>query len=180
MFLRLMVALCIPAMSYVCLAICATSNSTTANFFQKQIGDSFEYFLYLPAMLERLAYAAGACHRVGQLLEQMDIFDAHPVKTNFEDSYDRIELKNVVATPPIPVVAGEVPQDGTDMVMTFASLCCDCSTNDDKSVELVGFNKTFEDRPLFQNVNLSVAKGQSVCIMGPSGETSFLHIACII
>ena len=102
LLLRLFVTLCINACAYVCLAITEINNSTTANYFQKQCGDIFEYSLYFPALVLRIAYAGGATHRVGQLLEKMDKFEAQEVKGNVQFNPDEVALKDVCADPPIP------------------------------------------------------------------------------
>lgn len=166
MILRLEVAITIPAVSYVCLACSTVSNSTTANYFQKQVGDVLEYFLYLPAMTERLAYAAGASHRVGQLLEQMDRFEASPVATNFEHVDDKIILVDVNANPPIPEQEHE------------RGCCGSLTSSEAKNDERDKVNSIFAKRPLFQGVNLTIQKGQSVCIVGPSGcgKSSLLRV----
>jgi ABC-type uncharacterized transport system fused permease/ATPase subunit len=152
LLLRLFVTLCINACAYVSLAITEISNSTTANYFQKQCGDIFEYSLYFPALVLRIAYAGGATHRVGQLLEKMDRIEAMAVSGNVQADPDRIELRNVCANPPIP----EKSDDGT------------------KQAE---FNRESK-RKLFENVNLVVERGSSVCIIGPSGcgKSSMLRV----
>ena len=48
-------------------------DNSYASAFVKQMGDVLEYLLYLPMMLARLAFAAGATHRLGQLLEVCNI-----------------------------------------------------------------------------------------------------------
>jgi ABC-type uncharacterized transport system fused permease/ATPase subunit len=72
LILRLIVTITIPAVCYICLSVTPIRNSTTANFFQKQVGDILEYILYFPVLVMRLAFACGATHRVGQLLERID------------------------------------------------------------------------------------------------------------
>ena len=103
LILRLFVTISIPACSYICLAITKMTNSTTADFFQKQIGDVFEYILYFPVYIERLAFAGGAMPRVGQLLEEMSGFEKAPVKTQVEWDKSCIALRDVTANPPVPL-----------------------------------------------------------------------------
>jgi ABC-type uncharacterized transport system fused permease/ATPase subunit len=139
-------------MAYACLIITATHNSTTANFFQKQVGDIFEYILYVAAMVLRLAYACGATHRVGQLLEQMDRLEKHPVSTNIKFEEDRITLKNVFGNPPIPTTGKGKGKGPSDLLV--------------------------RDKKLFENVNLNIKKGDSTCVIGPSGcgKSSLLRV----
>ena len=99
----LILRISIPACSYMCLAITKRTNSTTADFFQKQIGDVFEYILYFPVYIERLAFAGGAMHRVGQLLEEMSSFEKAPVKTQVELDKSCTALRDVTANPPVPL-----------------------------------------------------------------------------
>jgi len=150
LFLRLLVTISIPACAYVCLAISEIADSTTANFFQKQIGDVFEYFLYLPVYVERLAFACGATHRVGELVEAMSRFEASPVVSKVEYDEGRIELAGIKANPPVP------------------------STK--KSV--FGGSDAHGGRSLFEGVSLVVKKGESACIVGPSGcgKSSLLRV----
>ena len=103
LILRLFVTISIPACSNMCLAITKMTNSTTADFFQKQIGDVFEYILYFPVYIGRLAFAGGAMHRVGQLLEEMSGFEKAPVKTQVEWDKSCIALRDVTANPPVPL-----------------------------------------------------------------------------
>lgn len=159
LILRLFVTIAIPACSYICLAVTQTVNTTTANFFQKQVGDVLEYFLYVPVLVERLAFACGATHRVGQLLEQMDKFETCPVITRVEFAEDVIELRGVVANPPV-----SMPHDknvGKDGMSAFGE-----GAKDDLH------------QSLFEGVNLKVKKGESLCIVGPSGcgKSSLLRV----
>jgi hypothetical protein len=50
------------------LAVSGATDPAQASAFIKQCGDVLEYLLYIPAILARLAFAAGASHRVGQLV----------------------------------------------------------------------------------------------------------------
>ena len=101
LILRLIVTVSYPEASFIALSFINTKNSTTANFFQKQMGDVLEYSLYMPVFIERLAFACGATHRVGQLLEMMDLFESKPVAAIVEYNPKRIELRNVWANPPV-------------------------------------------------------------------------------
>eukprot|EP01059_Diplonema_ambulator_P009294 TRINITY_DN1912_c0_g1_i3.p1 TRINITY_DN1912_c0_g1~~TRINITY_DN1912_c0_g1_i3.p1 ORF type:complete len:1248 (+),score=512.08 TRINITY_DN1912_c0_g1_i3:70-3813(+) len=153
LFLRLAVTVSIPACSYICLAFTKMRSTTTANFFQKQVGDVFEYILYFPVFVERLAFACGAAHRIGQLLEEMDRFEACPVVTKVENSDDRIELRNVKANPPVPI---------------------DQSAGRGNDVFGIGTS----GHALFENVSFCVKRGESACIVGPSGcgKSSLLRV----
>eukprot|EP00457_Paulinella_chromatophora_P000427 gb/GEZN01000427.1/.p1 GENE.gb/GEZN01000427.1/~~gb/GEZN01000427.1/.p1 ORF type:complete len:1445 (+),score=226.17 gb/GEZN01000427.1/:111-4337(+) len=158
---RLFVTLAYPAGSYVCLVLTKTRDSTTANFFQKQFGDVFEYMLYLPVMFMRLAYAAGATHRVGEVLETMDLLESRPMGTGLavlEDNLNVIELKNVYANPPI--------KKDID------------PTSEEVSGPRFGEEAGLQDAPLFMGVNFKVKKGESMCIIGPSGcgKSSLLRV----
>lgn len=44
------------------LAVAGASTPTFANFFIKQLGDVLEYLLYFPAIIARLAFAAGGIY----------------------------------------------------------------------------------------------------------------------
>ena len=144
LILRLFFTISIPACSYMCLAITKMTNSTTANFFQKQIGDVFGYILYFPVYIERLAFACGAMHRVGQLLEEMSRFEQAPVRTQVEFDRNCIALRNVTANPPVPL---------------------DKNSQSKNNV----FGGGTSGRALFERVSLSIKHGESMCIVGPSG-----------
>lgn len=101
LILRLFVTVSYPEASYIGLSTIHTKSTTTANFFQKQMGDVLEYSLYFPVFLERLAFACGATHRVGQLLEMIDLFESKPVTTEVEYNPKRIELRGIWANPPV-------------------------------------------------------------------------------
>ena len=78
-----------------------------------------EYWLNVPAIMARLAFASGAAHRVGQLMEVLDELETREDKMQSdaarvslavqtqdgaavaEDKIDYIELKDVVARPPV-------------------------------------------------------------------------------
>eukprot|EP00457_Paulinella_chromatophora_P000486 gb/GEZN01000486.1/.p1 GENE.gb/GEZN01000486.1/~~gb/GEZN01000486.1/.p1 ORF type:complete len:1328 (+),score=215.67 gb/GEZN01000486.1/:117-4100(+) len=158
---RLFITLSYPAGSYVCLVLTKTRDSTTANFFQKQFGDVFEYILYLPVMFMRLAYAAGATHRVGEVLETMDLLESRPMGSGqavMEDSLEVIELKSVYANPPIKK---------------------DIDPNShEASGPRFGEEAGLKDAPLFMGVSFKVRKGESICIIGPSGcgKSSLLRV----
>ena len=144
LILRLFFTISIPACSYMCLAITKMTNSTTANFFQNQIGDVFGYILYFPVYIGRWALACGAMHRVGQLLEEMSRFEQAPVKTQVEFDRNCIALRNVTANPPVPL---------------------DKNSQSKNNV----FGGGTSGRALFERVSLSIKHGESMCIVGPSG-----------
>eukprot|EP00808_Paulinella_micropora_P002089 g67897.t1 len=166
--LRLFVTLAYPAGAYVCLVLTRTTNSTTANFFQKQFGDVFEYALYLPVMFMRMAYSCGATHRVGELLEQMELLETQPMSganARFEDDPERIQLSNVFANPPVRT-----------------SKKADPKSKDKNYKELhtgqFGEEAGLVNGQLFMGVNLHVKKGESLVIIGPSGcgKSSLLRV----
>jgi len=177
LILRLFVTVAIPASSYLSLAVCATTNSTTANFFQKQIGDVLEYMLYMPVLCERLAFACGATHRVGELLEEMDKFEASPVKAKVESKDDRIELKDVWANPPLPM-----PTLQRSGCLSCLKSSGDGAAQKDQSKSIgahFGEEAAGSVRhSLFESVNMVVKKGESLCIVGPSGcgKSSLLRV----
>ena len=72
MLLRLLLVISQPSVSYAMLAVTGASDPSYASAFLKQMGDVLEYCLNFPAIFARLAFASGAAHRVGQLLETLD------------------------------------------------------------------------------------------------------------
>jgi ABC-type uncharacterized transport system fused permease/ATPase subunit len=104
MFLRLVCAISQPSVGYMMLAISGANDNSYATAFLKQMGNVLEYFLYLPAIIARLAFAAGAVHRVGQLFEAIDDLDScamHAVLASHDHA--QILLHNIVASPPEPI-----------------------------------------------------------------------------
>jgi len=179
LILRLFVDKARYASAIIAVAISATTNSTTANFLYKQFGDVLEYFLYFPVYAERLAYACGATHRVGQLLEQMERLEATPIRTTIEYSETRLELKGVRANPPLPL----------DLEEQKRICCCipyDCLFSKGKSEEKSSLSTAHfgegaggtQKHFLFEDVNMVIQAGQSLCIVGPSGcgKSSLLRV----
>jgi ABC-type uncharacterized transport system fused permease/ATPase subunit len=75
MFLRVTVTICQPAVGMMLLSLSGATDASYASAFLKQIGNVLEFSLDLPTLIARLAFASGTAHRVGQLLDAIDVFE---------------------------------------------------------------------------------------------------------
>lgn len=137
----------------------ATDNSY-ASAFLKQVGNVLEFGLDLPSLVARLAYAAGAAHRVAQIMEAINVFNEHSLAqvTTASNDVDYIELDNVSAAPPLAAFE----------ITTTRATCCDRTQA-----------STFPQYPNIVNkLSLRIRRGDSCVIMGPSGcgKSSLLRI----
>eukprot|EP00808_Paulinella_micropora_P012409 g5330.t1 len=169
LILRLFVTLSYPAGAYLCLVLTKTTNQTTANYFQKQMGDVFEYMLYLPVMFMRMAYSCGATHRVGELLEQMEHLEGKPMsgsESSVMNNADRIQLVDVFANPPIKTAKATKKKKGKQ------------ADNEFNHGGQFGEEAGITNGSLFMGVNLRVQRGESMVIIGPSGcgKSSLLRV----
>jgi ATP-binding cassette subfamily D (ALD) protein 4 len=133
------------------------------------MGDVLEYLVNIPVLLARLAFAAGAAHRVGQLIEVVDeLQSAVEIQSVTSSNTDFIELTDIVGRPP-------VFKDYVQKTETWWQKLICCWTFDEK-----GETQETEtvSEPLFKNLSLRVDRGHSVVIMGPSGcgKSSLLRV----
>lgn len=167
MILRLIVVNCQPSVGYMALSLSGGSDSSYANAFLKQMGNVLEYLLNLPVILSRMAFAAGAAHRVGQLIEVVDeLQHAREIPCVTSANATFIELTSITARPP---VFKEYEQDQTPWWRRVL-------TPFRPNVE--DYRAVPEPEPLFRGLSLRVNQGHSVVIMGPSGcgKSSLLRV----
>jgi ABC-type uncharacterized transport system fused permease/ATPase subunit len=168
MILKLITINCQPSIGYMALAIAGGNNSAYASAFLKQMGDVLEYLTDIPILLARLAFAAGAAHRVGQLFEVMDeLQSAEEIKCVGSTNSNFIELTNIVGRPPVFKEYKQSKVPWYKRLLNFTG-----------AKETTTAEKECCSEPLFKNLSLRVDRGHSVVIMGPSGcgKSSLLRV----
>jgi ABC-type uncharacterized transport system fused permease/ATPase subunit len=161
MFFRVIVTIAQPAICLMLLSLTGANDPSYASAFLKQCGNITEFTFDLPVLVARLAFAAGTAHRVGQLMDAIEVFGKADLKSVAVDSSaaECIRLVNVSASPPTPKF---------DIDTTKGLISC-CNS---------GATEYGAAPNIFNNLNLQIKKGEHTVIMGPSGcgKSSMLRV----
>lgn len=88
MFLRLVITVAQPSISYMMLGLTGAPDVSYSTAFLRQNGDVLSYLLNLPAIMARMAFTAGAAHRVGELMEGIEQLE----------KYEKVQTMNLIST----------------------------------------------------------------------------------
>ena len=150
--------------------IAPASVQTLYNF----ISSGLSNMLSLPAGYQKISVCAGACHRIGQLIDHLDVLEQQRV-----DNFNLDPASNTTKTKQVP--AGKGPGDKTLVSEGRALLSADHAGEFDASsivLRDVHFRIPNSAKDIFTNFSLNIQKGEHLAIMGPSGcgKSSLLRL----